>query len=122
MSNRPWLRFSFGFGLVSVLCAPALAQSQGELVSRTQAALGTLCGDAGDATLAVQSCNIAFDGGGQQAQNALSVSPREQTAASSTATQTTDTQVSAETDRLEKARPVPPRGAGGKGTHNWSGP
>jgi len=102
MSNRPWLRFSFGFALTLLVCAPALAQSQGELVTRTQATLGPLCGTAGDAILTSRSCNIA--GGGQQAQNALTVSPREQTAASSTATQTTDTQVSRESERLETAR------------------
>ena len=102
MSNRPWLRFSFGFALVLVSSATAIAQTQSALVNRTQAAMGTLCGQASDPTLATESCNIA--GGGQQAQNALTVSPREETAASSTATQTTDQQVSAESDRLEKAR------------------
>ena len=103
MSNRPWLRFSFGFLSVSMLCASAMAQSQGQLITRTQAVMGNLCGSAGsDPVLPVESC--AINGGGQQAQNALSVSPREQTAASSTATQTTDTQISAEAERLEQAR------------------
>jgi outer membrane lipase/esterase len=102
MPNRPWLRFSFGFALVLVLCAAATAQNQSALVNRTQAAMTTLCGAASDPRLATESCFIG--GGGQQAQNALTVSPREETAASSTATQTTDTQVSAEADRLEKAR------------------
>jgi outer membrane lipase/esterase len=102
MSYRPWLRFSFGFALVWVLSAPAMAQNQSALVTRTQNAMGNLCGQASDPTLASQSCFIS--GGGQQAQNALTVSPREESAASSTATQTTDTQVSAEAERLDKAR------------------
>lgn len=103
MSNRPWLRFSFGFGCVSVLCASALAQTQGELVTRVQAVTASICGSAGnDAGFVAANCAIA--GPGQQAQNALTISPREQNAAGSTATQTTDTQISAEADRLEQAR------------------
>jgi outer membrane lipase/esterase len=103
MSNRPWLGFSFGFVLVMVLCAPALAQTQADQIARTQQVMSAQCGNvASDQTLGTTSC--AIGGGGQQAQNALTVSPREETAASSTATQTTDTQVSAEADRLEKAR------------------
>jgi outer membrane lipase/esterase len=86
-----------------MLCAPALAQSQGELVTRVQAVTAAICGSAAtDPVLQPGSCEIL--GGGQQAQNALSISPREQNAASSTATQTTDTQVSLETERLEQAR------------------
>ena len=102
MSNRPWLRFSFGFGLVSMVCAPALAQSQAELVNRTQATVLTLCANTSDPILSTRSC--AISGGGQQAQNALTVSPREQTAASSTATQTTDTQVALEAEELAAER------------------
>jgi outer membrane lipase/esterase len=130
MSNRPWLRFSFGFVSVSMLCASAMAQSQGQLITRTQAVMGNLCGSAGsDPVLPVESCVIS--GGGQQAQNALSVSPREQTAASSTATQTTDTQVSVEAERLEKVRLEEPdthkrlggflNGSGGWGTVDGRG-
>jgi outer membrane lipase/esterase len=103
MSNRPWLCFSFGFAFVFALCAPAMAQTQSALAARTQATIAPLCGTAGDAILASRSCNFQ-DSGQQDVQNALTVSPREETAASSTATQTTDTQVSAEADRLEKAR------------------
>jgi len=103
MSNRPWLRFSFGFALVLMLGAPAMAQTQADQIARTQSVMSSQCGNvASDFTLGTTSC--AIGGGGQQAQNALTVSPREETAASSTATQTTDTQVSAEADRLEKAR------------------
>jgi outer membrane autotransporter protein len=108
MSNRPWLGFSFGFVLVLVLCAPAIAQTQNQqndLVNRVLPVLQGICnGSTTDQTLQQNACAVGFGGGQQQAQNALSASPREQTAASSTATQTTDTQVSTESDRLEKAR------------------
>jgi outer membrane autotransporter protein len=107
MSNRPWLRFSFGFALVLVLCAPAMAQTQSDLVNRSIPVFNALCGSAtSNGTLQQGSCDIGagINGAAQQTQDALTASPREQTAASSTATQTTDTQVSAEAERLEKAR------------------
>lgn len=107
MSYRPWLRFSFGFALVLVLSAPAMAQTQGQLVNRSIQVFNALCASAtSNNTLQQGSCDIGagIAGAAQQTQDALTASPREQTAASSTATQTTDTQVSAEADRLEKAR------------------
>ncbi len=103
MSDRIVFRLFFGFALV-LWCAPAAATNQADLVARTTAVMAGLCGTASDPNLAAQSCDVAFGVGAQQTQDALQVSPREQSAASSTATQTTDTQVSAEADRLEQAR------------------
>lgn len=97
-----------------LLAAPAAAQSQQDLIDRTIAVMQDLCGNTGDATLANESCVIGFAGGAQQDQNALTVSPREQTGASSTATQTTDSQVEAEKERLERARSEDPDSDAGR--------
>jgi outer membrane autotransporter protein len=105
MSQRFWFSLFLGVAWVLAPVAPAAAQSQPDLVNRTLPVLQGLCASAGSNTELIQgSCDIGFGGGAQQSQNALQVAPREQTAASSTATQTTDTQVAAESERLELAR------------------
>lgn len=109
MPNRLALR-AFPIGAALLLAAPAAAQSQQDLIDRTIVVMQDLCGNTGDATLANESCFIGFAGGAQQEQNALTVSPREQTGASSTATQTTDSQVESEKERLERARGEEPGG------------
>jgi outer membrane lipase/esterase len=109
MSHRSSSFRPFFFAIAALLLwhAPATAQTQGGLAGRTITVLKNLCAAApSNTTLATGSCDVGagIAGPAQQAQDALTISPREQTAASSTATHTTDTQVSAEAERLEKVR------------------
>jgi len=84
----------------------ALAQSQSALAARAITALQNVC-TAGptNGTLAAASCDIGFAlGGAVQAQAALTVTPREASASSTIATQTTDTQVDLVRERIDETR------------------
>ncbi len=92
--------------LIGLTSAPAVAQNQADLASRTVVVLQNLCvAGPTNSTLGNGSCDIGFAlGGAEQAQAALQVTPREATAASANATQTTTAQVDSEKDRLDKIR------------------
>ncbi len=124
MPNPLPFRAFLGFASLSLLCAPAAAQNPGALAARTIRLLGNICGaQPSDPTLQGASCEIAAGtfGPAVQTQDALQTTPRDQTGASSTATQTTDTQAEHEKKRLAKARGQRSSTAAALDDGTWSG-